>query len=60
METKDRAYCVQVLRRIADPVLHALAANQLKHDLPPGHHERQLFAPLEAFGRLNFWRKCFS
>jgi hypothetical protein len=52
METKDRAYCVQVLRRIADPVLHALAANQLKHDLPPGHHERQLFAPLEAFGRL--------
>jgi hypothetical protein len=51
-ETQDRAYCVQVLRRIADPVLQALAANQLKMKLPVGLPERQSFAPLEAFGRL--------
>lgn len=51
--TEDRAYQVQTLTRIAEPVLTSLAAGQLKEKLPvyswEGGHTN--FAPLEAFGR---------
>jgi hypothetical protein len=50
---EDRAYSVQVLTRIAEPVLTSLASGTLKRDLP--HHDwekdRVNYAPLEAFGR---------
>ena len=49
----DRAYSVQVLTRIAEPVLTSLANGTLKKDLP--HHDwerdRTNYAPLEAYGR---------
>lgn len=49
----DRAYSVQVLTRISEPVLKSLAKGTLKQDLP--HHDwekdRENYAPLEAFGR---------
>jgi hypothetical protein len=47
-----RAYSVQVLTRLADPVLNALCENKLKERLPKGKPDRQQFAPLEALGRL--------
>ena len=47
-----RAYSVQVLTRLAEPVLTALAENQLKARLPQGNPKRRDFAPLEALGRL--------
>jgi len=50
---EDRAYSVQVLTRIAQPVLAAAAAGQLKTSLPAPAWEgdRGIFAPLEAVGR---------
>ena len=49
----DRAYLVQTLTRIAEPVLAALADGKLRERLP--HHDwerdRTNYAPLEAFGR---------
>jgi len=50
--TKDRAYSVSVMARLADPVLTSLADNQLKKNLPPLNPKRDAFAPLEALGRL--------
>ncbi len=49
----DRAFQVQTLTRIAEPVLTALADGQLKQKLPAHDWEsgRKDFAPLEAFGR---------
>ncbi|HEX9047338.1 MAG TPA: DUF2264 domain-containing protein [Verrucomicrobiae bacterium] len=49
----DRAFQVQVLTRIAEPVLTALAGGQLKASMPHYDWERSRtnFAPLEAFGR---------
>ncbi len=49
----DRAFQVQTLTRIAEPVLTALADGQLKQKLPAHDWEstRKNFAPLEAFGR---------
>ena len=49
----DRAYSVEVLTRIAEPVLTSLAENKLKQNLPAHDWERSRtnFAPLEAFGR---------
>jgi hypothetical protein len=49
---KARAFLVQTLTRIADPVLNSLSANKLKESLPKGKADRQQFAPLEATGRL--------
>jgi hypothetical protein len=50
---EDRAYSVQVLTRVVEPVLTALAEGKLKEKLP--HHDwerdRMNFAQLEAFGR---------
>lgn len=50
---KDRAYAVEVLTRIAEPVLTALAEGRLKEQIPVHDWERSRaeFAPLEAFGR---------
>ena len=48
----DRAYCVQVLTRIADPVLVALSENKLKERMPVFQAKRSSFACLEALGRL--------
>lgn len=49
----DRAYSVQVLTRIARPVLQALAEERLKRDLPTHDWERNRasFTGLEALGR---------
>jgi hypothetical protein len=49
----DRAFAVQTLTRIAEPVLSALAERKLKSALPTNDWERSRtnFAPLEAFGR---------
>jgi len=49
----DRAYSVQVLRRIADPVLTALSENKLKQSMPvEGGVDRAAYTHLEALGRL--------
>ena len=50
----DRAYAVQVLTRIAGPVLTALSENQLSARMPSHdwEAERKSFAHLEALGRL--------
>ena len=49
----DRAFAVQTLTRVAEPVLSALADGKLKTSLPSHDWERSRtsFAPLEAFGR---------
>lgn len=51
--SEDRAYSVEVLTRIAEPVLTSLADGKLKQNLPAHDWERSRtnFAPLEAFGR---------
>src|SRR5207248_10478900 len=53
----DRAYWVQVLRRIADPVLDAARQRKLRQLMPvealPGKvDDRRQFTHLEALGRL--------
>lgn len=50
---EDRAFAVQTLTRVAEPVLSALAQERLKASLPRHDWERSRtnFAPLEAFGR---------
>ena len=50
---EDRAYSVQVLTRISEPVLTSLANGTLKKNLPshPWEKDRVNWAPLEAFGR---------
>lgn len=49
----DRAYCVSVLTRVAEPVLTALAEGKLRERLPMHDWERDRrdFTHLEAFGR---------
>jgi hypothetical protein len=54
---KERAYCVALLSRIADPVLNALSTGALKEKMPvearPGDlNDRKKYTYLEAFGRL--------
>lgn len=51
--TEDRAFAVQTMTRVAEPVLSALAEGKLKNALPSHDWEqsRAKFAPLEAFGR---------
>src|ERR1700744_515646 len=50
---EDRAFTVQTLTRIVDPVLTSLAAGKLKQNLPAPawENDRTNYAPLEAFGR---------
>lgn len=49
---KTRAYWLEKMLRIAEPVLSALAKGELRKELPESKHtEREVFAPLEAFGR---------
>ncbi|BCU78651.1 DUF2264 domain-containing protein [Luteolibacter sp. LG18] len=50
---QDRIYTVKALDRIARPVLSALAAGELKKNMPlgPGEEGRRKFTHLEAFGR---------
>jgi hypothetical protein len=53
----DRAYWVSVLERLAEPVLHNLAAGTLKREMPveciTGNvADRRKYTHLEAFGRL--------
>jgi len=52
-QTNDRAYTVEVLTRVARPVLQALAEGRLKRDLPMHEWERNRtnFTGLEALGR---------
>lgn len=47
-----RKFWLESMLQIADPVLGALAAGELKSRLPVFHAERQIHAPLEALGRL--------
>ncbi len=56
-KTDDRAYWVQVLSRIADPVLGALSQGKLKQTMPVEcktgqESSRRSVSHLEAFGRL--------
>ncbi|MDE3179252.1 MAG: DUF2264 domain-containing protein, partial [Acidobacteriota bacterium] len=53
----DREYWVDILTRVAGPVLHALSARKLKAEMPveaPRGNavERRQFTYLEAMGRL--------
>ncbi len=53
----ERAYCIRLLQRVADPVLQALSRGRLKQDMPvearPGlEKDRARYTYLEAFGRL--------
>ena len=50
---EDRAFQVQTLTRLAEPVLESSAEGKLKSTLPAHDWDRnrQSFAPLEAFGR---------
>jgi len=50
---EDRAFAVQTLTQVAEPVLTALADGRLKTALPKHDWEasRKQYAPLEAFGR---------
>ena len=49
----DRAYSVQVMQRLADPVLTALSENRLKQQMPvEGTPDRAAYSHLEALGRL--------
>lgn len=55
--TSDREYWIQVLNKIARPVLHALSERKLKAEMPvEAPHgnaaERRQFTYLEAMGRL--------
>ncbi len=49
----DRAFAVQTLTRVAEPVLVSLAEGKLRERLPhhDWEHDRANYAPLEAFGR---------
>lgn len=52
---RERAWYVQTLRRIADPVLYALSRNELREKMPVEgkQPERRVYCShLEAFGRL--------
>src|SRR5215210_1456234 len=51
---KERQYCIEVLTRIANPVLNALSRNELKKRMPIEHKEERALTSshLEAFGRL--------
>lgn len=51
---QDRLYWLELLNRIARPVLTALAERRLKLDMPNESNggEREHYAYLEAFGRL--------
>lgn len=51
--TQDREWAVQVLDRIARPVIETLAEGNLKKKIPlgPGEESRRDFTCLEAFGR---------
>lgn len=51
---RERQYCVEVLTRIADPVLNALSKNELKIKMPVESFDgkRNYSTHLEAFGRL--------
>jgi hypothetical protein len=56
VETDDRAYWFSMLRRIAEPMLMNLAANQLRERMPVeatanAVEGRRKFTHLEAFGR---------
>lgn len=54
--TDDRAYWCDVARRLATPVLNALARRRLKAEMPveahPSSKDRPQFTHLEALGRL--------
>jgi hypothetical protein len=49
----DRAYSIQVMQRLADPILTALSENQLRKAMPlEGPADRAAYTHLEALGRL--------
>ncbi len=51
---KQRKYWINVMLKIADPVLNSLSKHNLKKNMPLHFHpNRSIFAPLEAFGRLS-------
>lgn len=56
-DTGDRGYWIEILTKIADPVLRSLSRQELKKDMPveavKGREaDRAQFTHLEAFGRL--------
>jgi hypothetical protein len=55
VDGNDRAYWIEVLRKISDPVLHALKDRKLKQLMPVEAlhvEERRQYTHLEAMGRL--------
>jgi len=55
VERNDRGYWIEVLRKISDPVLHALKERKLKQRMPVEAlhvEERRQYSHLEAMGRL--------
>ena len=52
--SRERAYLVKTLVKIADPVLTALSKNELKEKMPveSSGEQRERYTHLEAFGRL--------
>lgn len=49
---EDRKYWIDIMKKIADPVLHALREGKLRETMPPGREERRPYTCLEAVGRL--------
>ncbi|WP_216840966.1 DUF2264 domain-containing protein [Acidobacterium sp. S8] len=50
---QDREYSIQVMQKLADPVLTALDQNKLKQTMPvEGSTDRAAYTHLEALGRL--------
>ncbi len=52
-ELSDREYSLQVLDRVARPVMRSLAEGKLREEMPlgPGEESRRDYTHLEAFGR---------
>ena len=46
-----RDYWLESMRRIAEPVLLSLSQRKLKRCLPVSAQDREVYSPLEAFGR---------
>jgi hypothetical protein len=53
VELSDREYSLQVLDRVARPVMRSLAEGKLREEMPlgPGEESRRDYTHLEAFGR---------
>lgn len=51
-QKEDREFWLNLMKKIADPVLYALKEGKLIESMPVGRESRRSFAHLEAIGRL--------